>query len=105
MGVAGEYLKAIVRHWKAVFLTLTALVAVANTWNKFQEWLELPWWAWILIVATSINVAQFLAWREIRRKWVESMEAQAARNKNLDADLAAIHGQLKALATRPASEN
>jgi hypothetical protein len=110
MGIAGEYSKSILKHWKVVVLSLSALVAIVNNWNKFQQWLHLPWWAWLAIILASLNIAQFLAWKDMRQRWIDLLESQLEFSKALRADRAEILAtfrqsveDLKAINSKPKS--
>jgi hypothetical protein len=112
MGLAGEYLKSLFQHWKAVIVSIAALIAIANNLNKLQQWLGLPWWAWVLTIVISLNVAQFLAWRDMRRKWTEALKAHLAQSREFGAGMKALQDQLrqqveefKSLNSRPSSQD
>ncbi len=59
-----RYIKALGRHWGAFVVTggpgaLLAFIATAAG-------LTVPWWAWIVLVATGFFVASWRAYDEVR---------------------------------------
>jgi hypothetical protein len=73
MRAYGRHLRS---KWPFLFFSFCfTVLAVVNTLRTETHQLVLPWWAWALIALGCLNVAQFLAWRDL---WVDDVEADHA---------------------------
>ncbi len=61
----GQYLLAILQHWKPLATGAAALVVSLVMGHFYGE--HAPTWVWVSIILFSIFIASFLAWREIKR--------------------------------------
>lgn len=66
---AQSYLQSVIRHWWVVVVSIfLAVIGAAqdilqSIWSDFV----MPAWVWAVILFTGLSIAQFLAWRDMKR--------------------------------------
>ena len=80
-----EYIPAVVRRWWAV-IVFGAGDALGITSSVLGKTILLPYWAWFIIGAIALIVAQFLAYHEVRKQRDDARN-DVARLKQIPNDV------------------
>lgn len=65
-----HYCGMVARHWvvMAVFVLLSVATSTQTVIQSIQEDFVMPAWVWVAIIFIGLFIAQFLAWRDIKRE-------------------------------------
>ena len=87
-----EYIVDVRRRWLAmIFFVAGDLVAIIS--GVSGKIILIPWWAWLIIGTIALAVAQFLAYKNVRKELDEARNPVRSAISGLESEVIKLGGQ------------